>query len=183
MSQSTTATVKSGVNQMKKMVMGVLGSMLLALPGLSAAVPMNWTYSGTCSWGDCGDVPSISGSLWADPTSYGDDDEINEYALGGDLVSYSFTFGGSTYSGSSGLGSYSLDALGNIIGGSMIFANLFSLEIVGAANWSVIGWDVAGGSGSYAKNSVSVPEPGTLGLFGLALLGAGLGARRRKIAK
>src|SRR5688572_4835510 len=115
---------------MKKLVMGVLGSMLLALPGLSAAVPMTWTYSGTCSWGNCEDVPSISGSLSADPQSYGDDDEINEFALFGDLIGYSFTVGDYTFSGSSGLGTYFLDSTGNITGGSMIFANLFALEFL-----------------------------------------------------
>jgi len=166
---------------MKNVFLGVIGATLMALPGLSSAMPMSWTYSGTCSWGDCSDVPSISGSISADPTLWGSDDAINEYALVGDLISYSFTFGGSTYTGSSGLGSYYLDSMGNITGGSMSFGNLFTFEVVGSSSWSIGGLfaDAAGGSGSYT----SVPEPGTLGLFGLALLGAGLGARRRKAAK
>jgi hypothetical protein len=178
---------------MKKLVLGTLGYVLLALPSLSFAVPMSWTYSGTCSWGDCGEVSSITGVLTADAALYGSSSEINEYALFGDLIDYSFTVGDYSFSGSSGLGTYLLDGLGNITGGSMTFANIFALEFlgVGSASWSIVDTDCiwfrcreaveAGGAGGYTNTAV--PEPGTLGLFGLALLGVGLSARRKKAVK
>lgn len=179
---------------MKKLVLGALGSMLLALPGLSLAVPTNWSYSGTCAWGNCDEIPTITGSLWADPERFGSSNEINEFVIGGDLIAYSFTLGDYTFTGSAGLGTYILDAVGNIVGGSMTFSNLFSLEFldVGHASWTIIDKDcywfscsvnTAGGAGGYTNNSVPVPEPGTLGLFGLALLGAGAAARRKRAAK
>lgn len=176
---------------MKKLVLGALSSVLLALPVVSSAVPMNWTYSGTCTWGDCAEVPSISGSLSADPQSYGAGNEINEYALFGDLISYSFTLGSYSFSGNTGLGTYLLDGAGNIVGGTMKFGDLVALEFldVGSAKWSILDVDCrwfscgtsveAGGKGGYAKVA-AVPEPATLGLMGLGLLGTGFLARRRK---
>ncbi len=175
---------------MRKLVLGMLGSVILALPGLASAVPMSWTYSGTCSWGNCDDIPSITGSLWADPEASGPSDEINQVAIFGDLIGYSFSVGGYSFSGSAGVGTYFLDAAGNIIGGSMTFANLFQLEFLDVgAHWTIVdtdcffllcGVNTAGGTGSYTNdNPTSVPEPATLGLFGLGLLGFAA-ARRRK---
>lgn len=176
---------------MKKFILGALGSALLALPALSSAVPMSWTYSGTCEWGNCEEIPTITGSLWADPEVSGPDDQINQLVFG-DLIAYSFTVGGYSFSGTTGLGTYFLDGAGNIIGGSMSFANLFELEFldVGNASWTIIDKDcrwfscslnTAGGEGGYTNDAnVSVPEPATLGLFGLGLLG--FAATRRKKA-
>lgn len=176
---------------MRKMVFGALGSLLLiALPALSFAGPITWTYNGTCDWGGCSGQ-AITGTIIGDPTTYGSSNELNEYLLYGEIDFYSFTVGSYTFSGGSltAEGTYLLDAVGNIVGGSMTFgdlSNIFALEFlgIGSATWSItkcaLIWcqDSAGGTGSYTAHQV--PEPGTLALFGLGLLAAGFAARRRR---
>jgi hypothetical protein len=163
-------------------------ALLAALPSVSLAVPTTWTYTGTCSVGDCDVVPSISGTLTGDPELFGPPDELNQFILG-DINSYTFQFGGYELSGFAGFGTYVLDAAGNIIGGSMSFGDIFKLEFldVGSATWTFLDENLfqrdvrASGTGGYAKagGGTPVPEPGVLSLLGLGLLAFGLTRRRR----
>jgi hypothetical protein len=174
-------------------LLGIIGSLIcLGIPSLSSAVPMTWNYAGVCTAGDCSDVPVITGTISGDPALSGPSNQLNEYLLFGDLFSYSFTIGSQTVSGTSGLGTYTLDATGNIIGGSMSFGNLFSLDFldVGGATWSFKDTDCrflilcstieASGTGGYSRVA-SVPEPATLGLLGLGLLGIAVTRRKRAV--
>ena len=53
--------------------------LLLALPSLTYAIPMTEDYTGVCTTGDCGVVPSVTGTLSGDSGLFGPDNEINEY--------------------------------------------------------------------------------------------------------
>jgi hypothetical protein len=174
---------------LKSRILGALGSLLIlaVLPSVSLAVPMTWSYSGVCTSGDCSVVPSITGTLSGDPALWGPGSQLNEYVLWGDLTSYSFSIGSYDFTGVRGIGSYELDASGNIVGGSMTFANLLALEFLGVGNatWSFLddrlfGRDIrAWGVGGYSNtSSIPVPEPGMLTLLGLSLLAIGLVRRR-----
>lgn len=158
-----------------------------SVPHSVLAIPTTWVYSGACEWGDCGTVSGVSGTLTGDPALVPPSSEINEYALFGDLISYSFTIGSYTFSGSSGLGTYYLDDAGNISGGNMSFGNLLALEFlgVGSATWSLLDVNVfsrsveAGGSGSYATVPTAVAEPHSMALLGLGLIALGFARRYR----
>lgn len=171
---------------MRTLFKAILATVALAAPMYANAVPITWNYSGVCTHGDCGEVPSVTGTLTGDPNLFGDPDYLSEFIIG-EVLSYSFSFGGHVISGTGAIGEYRLDASRNIIGGSMLFANLsLNFADVGAGSWSFIDKDChfifchidteAYGSGSYAR---AVPEPATLSLLGLGLLGFGLVRRRR----
>ena len=170
---------------MRTLFKAILATVALAAPVYANAIPITWNYSGVCTAGDCGEVPSVTGTLTGDPNLFGDPGYLSEFIIG-EVLSYNFWFGGHNVSGSGAIGEYQLDANRNIIGGSMIFGSLSLNADVGAGSWSFTDKDCffifcsidtqAYGTGSYSR---AVPEPATLSLLGLGLLGFGLVRRRR----
>jgi hypothetical protein len=131
---------------------------------------------------DNGDL--VSGAIQADPLTLVDSlltgDEIRN---SGD---YAFTFGGLVFnSGNSIFSGFAvLDANWNIIGGLfnmnnfITAANTLTFTPTGGGFFNVrVGRRWAGGIGQYT----TVPEPGTLALLGIGLLGLGLASRRKKV--
>lgn len=176
---------------MRSLFKAILATVALAAPMYANAIPMTWTYNGTCLYGDCGAVPSIHGTLVGDPTLRGPSDELNDPLIfSGDLLSYDFWIGSIHLSGdgSTAVGNYDLDSSGNIKSGSMTFGdvNLFSLRLLDVgATWSILAFGCdrtgcfdtdASGKGAYTR---AVPEPRTLSLLGLGLLALGFAARRK----
>jgi hypothetical protein len=177
---------------MRTLFKAILATVALAAPLYANAIPMTWNYSGSGSCGDGDDYGacSITGTLTGDPTVNGGANDLTELLFTNEVSSFSFqirdAFDTLLYStsGSNPFGSYSLTG-GNITGGSMFFGGL-DLS-VGAWSWEIFDIDCEGfrctvldgeGSGAYTL-ATAVPEPATLSLLGLGLLGFGLIRRRR----
>jgi PEP-CTERM motif-containing protein len=162
---------------MRALFKAIVAVAALAAPLYANAIPMTWTYLGTCEIGPCS---GITGTLVADPVLRGPANELNEPLFSaGDLLSYDFWAGGyHVYGdGDSAVGSYGLDSHFNIDSGFMTFGNLVTLQFEDFGLWSIVGY--AAGIGAYTRVT-RVPEPATLSLLGLGLLALGFAARRRK---
>lgn len=182
------------VSAMKRLVVGAVAAIGLAGTASAAYVPATWTdeiggshyvaaggsytYSHDITdWGSGGFTPfedivtkfSLAIDIWDDQRN--DKFELAEVEITGITNGYTFDFGNDAYTtGWSLLGLIELNVLGSL-----------TVTVNSVCTWTVCGDFNVGTSSLIARGYQQVPEPGTIALLGLGLVGFGLG--RRKLAK